>query len=113
MFSASSIAAWMDETVVSMLTTTPRRRPRDGDVPMPWTFGTAFVVARADSPGNPLDMRRRTTLHGSECQIDLEAPGHYVVFVRGVPGFEDPAPIELAVEPGNVVAIDVVVTTPR
>jgi len=90
-----------------------RLRLRDGDVPMPWTFGTALVVARADSPGNPLDMRRRTTLHGSECQIDLEAPGHYVVFVRGVPGFEDPAPIELAVEPGNVVAIDVVVTTPR
>ena len=33
--SASSSARWMALTVASMLTTTPRRRPRDGLVPMP------------------------------------------------------------------------------
>ena len=33
--SASSIAFFMLETVRSMLTTTPRRKPRDGDVPTP------------------------------------------------------------------------------
>jgi len=86
---------------------------RDGDVPLPWTFGTEIVVARADAPRDPLDVRPRTTLLGSECQIDLEAPCRYVVSVRDVPGFEDPAPVEFAVEPGKVVRVEVVLTTPR
>jgi hypothetical protein len=35
--SASSTARWMDCTVDSMLTTTPRLRPREGWMPMPIT----------------------------------------------------------------------------
>ena len=35
--SASSTALWMEETVASMLITTPLRSPRDGWVPMPIT----------------------------------------------------------------------------
>jgi hypothetical protein len=43
-------------------------------VPLPWNPGTAIVVPWVVDPSQPLDVRRRTTLLGSECPIDLEAP---------------------------------------
>src|SRR5262245_43730728 len=47
MFSASSIAAWIELTVVSMFTTTPRRRPLDGAVPMPMMSMPSSVTSPA------------------------------------------------------------------
>ncbi len=44
MSSASSIARWIDCTVDSMLTTTPRFSPRDGCEPMPMTSMRAVGV---------------------------------------------------------------------
>ena len=47
MFSASSMAARIELTVASMLTTTPRRRPFDGAVPMPMMSTPSSVTSPA------------------------------------------------------------------
>src|SRR3954471_8181383 len=45
MFSASSTAARIDDTVASMLTTLPRRMPLDGEVPIPMMSTPSSVTS--------------------------------------------------------------------
>lgn len=86
---------------------------RDGRDTVPWMEGIDLAIAPAAAPKARLELARRIRFVGLGCEVDLDEPGRYVVTVRDVVGFDDPAPIEIEVKPGKRATADVALGRPR